>query len=244
MGLSSKWLLAGATSLLLVAATVFALTSASAEGFVADAGGDRTLECSSPDGAVVPLDATRSRPDENDTIGSYTWLEGYNTTHERVLGHGARLNVTLPLGEHRVTLRVANATGNRTAWSNATIRVVDTTPPVLTATPSVTSLWPPNHKTTPLHILVTAADACTANVSYVLQNATSNEADDGLGDGHTTADLQGVALGTPDTDFTLRAERAGPGTGREYAFTYSAVDGSGNAATATAVVTVPHDHGA
>jgi len=51
----------------------------------------------------------------------------------------------------------------------------------------------------------------------------------------------GHDVGTADTEFQLRAERLGGGTGRIYTITYTASDASGNTATATATVTVPHD---
>ena len=48
-----------------------------------------------------------------------------------------------------------------------------------------------------------------------------------------------------DTKFhMLRAKREGKNkAGRIYTITYSATDGSGNKATASATVTVPHDQG-
>ncbi|MFZ5523588.1 MAG: hypothetical protein ACOY9D_05835 [Pseudomonadota bacterium] len=49
-------------------------------------------------------------------------------------------------------------------------------------------------------------------------------------------------LGTDDRDFYLAAKRAGTNqAGRIYIVTYSAIDGSGNKATASATVAVPHD---
>ena len=57
-------------------------------------------------------------------------------------------------------------------------------------------------------------------------------------------DAKDVTLGTDDRQFQLRAKRAGTKpAGRIYTITYSATDGSGNKATASATVTVPHDQG-
>jgi hypothetical protein len=53
------------------------------------------------------------------------------------------------------------------------------------------------------------------------------------------SDIQGAEIGTADTTFSLRAERAGYGTGRFYTVTYTAVDGSDNQAEDSAEVTVP-----
>lgn len=231
-------LLAGGTALLLVGATVFALTAqADADPFHASAGEDVTVECAGPHGAVVRLDGTASRPAPNDTLTRYDWYEGWNTTQERLVGSGPTLDATLPLGEHRLTLRVMNST-NETRYDNVTVRVVDTTAPTLTAIPSKEGLWPPNHKLQTLHVDVEARDACTG-ATWVLESATSDDADDGRGDGRTTDDVQDAQLGTADEDVVLRAERMGGGDGREYTLAYKARDGAGNVARATVVVRVP-----
>jgi endo-1,4-beta-xylanase len=73
-----------------------------------------------------------------------------------------------------------------------------------------------------------------------LVSITSNEADNGLGDGDTSDDIQGASYGTDDRQFLLRAERSGTGSGRIYTVTYSATDASGNATETTDEVTVPH----
>ena len=55
-------------------------------------------------------------------------------------------------------------------------------------------------------------------------------------------DIQGAVLGTDDRQFSLAATREGGNlAGRVYTLTYSATDGSGNKATASTTVTVPHD---
>ena len=67
----------------------------------------------------------------------------------------------------------------------------------------------------------------------------SNEPDNGLGDGDTIDDIQDAALGTPDTEISLRAERQGSGDSRIYTVTYTATDASNNGDQAVAVVVVP-----
>ena len=89
-------------------------------------------------------------------------------------------------------------------------------------------------------------DACDpAGVGVQLISLTSSEPDDAPGgtDGATTQDVQDAAAGTADTTFLLRAERDGNGPGRVYTFIYGARDPSGNATTALATVTAPHDQG-
>ena len=116
----------------------------------------------------------------------------------------------------------------------------DTLPPLIQVVVSPTVLWPPNHRLVDIEAMVTATDVCDGVPTFVLTSITSNEPDNGQGDGDTTDDIQGAAFGTPDTHFQLRAERSGPGSGRVYTIVYTAMDGSGNTAQATALVRVPH----
>jgi hypothetical protein len=84
-------------------------------------------------------------------------------------------------------------------------------------------------------------DICDANPVFELTDISSNEPDEGLGDGDQPNDIQGADYGTPDTEFLLRAERSGLGDGRIYTITYTGRDASDNTATAVATVTVAHD---
>ena len=61
-------------------------------------------------------------------------------------------------------------------------------------------------------------------------------------DAASTDDVGGAQPGTDDREFSLAAKREGTNmAGRTYTVTYSATDGSGNKATASATVTVPHN---
>jgi hypothetical protein len=84
-------------------------------------------------------------------------------------------------------------------------------------------------------------DICDPHPTFVLTSITSNEPDNGLGDGDTPGDIQGADFGTADTSFKLRAERSGNLTGRVYTIVYTASDKSGNTSTATVRVLVPHN---
>ena len=123
-----------------------------------------------------------------------------------------------------------------------TIMVVqDTTPPTihsLSASPSV--LWPPNHKMVEVAVTVAAEDICDAAPVCQIVDVTSNEPINGLGDGDTEPDWEV----TGDlTVLDLRAERSGVGSGRVYTIHIECADLSGNTATATVDVSVPHDRG-
>jgi len=119
-------------------------------------------------------------------------------------------------------------------------RVLDIVPPTLTLALSQNSLWPPNHKLATITASITVSDNCDPNPKVRLVSITSNEPDDGLGDGDTANDIQGATIGTDDRTFQLRAERSGRGTGRVYTVTYEASDASGNTTTRQATVSVPH----
>jgi len=114
----------------------------------------------------------------------------------------------------------------------------DTTPPRLTVSVTPSVLWPPNHLLVPIVVSVSATDE-SGIASVILVSVTSNELDDGLGDGDTSGDIQGAPLGTGGTHFSLRAERSGTGQGRTYTITYRATDNAGNVTTASATVSVP-----
>ena len=146
----------------------------------------------------------------------------------------------IPLGTTTVTFTATDDDLNA-AKCTATIKVQDTIPPVITVTLDRTTLRPPNHKMVDIGATVTVTDICDPHPTFVLTSITSSEPDNGLGDGDTVNDIQGATLDTPDTAFQLRSERSGTGIGRTYTIVYTAKDKSGNTATATVVVKVPHN---
>jgi len=99
-------------------------------------------------------------------------------------------------------------------------------------------------RATPLEAMVTVTDGCDDTPNFVLTSITSNEPDDGKGEGHTTGDIADAVLGTGDIAFLLRSERDGRGDGRKYTIVYTVNDGSGNTASDTVCVRVPHDQSA
>jgi predicted extracellular nuclease len=104
--------------------------------------------------------------------------------------------------------------------------------PRLSVSVSPDTLWPPNHK---YRAVVATPTASSDVVDVTLVSATSNEPDDGLGDGDTANDIVIV----DDLTLKLRAERSGTGTGRIYTMTWQATNGCGATVTATTTVTVP-----
>ncbi len=118
---------------------------------------------------------------------------------------------------------------------------IDKTPPTLacSATPNV--VWPPDHKLVNVSTAVNLTDSLSGSAGFLLQSTTSNEPDDGLGDGDTANDIQGWDIGTPDISGWLRAERSGLGSGRVYSLAYRGTDKAGNTANCATMVSVPHD---
>ncbi len=199
---------------------------------VADAGDDQIIECAGPDGAAVTLDGSGSSDPNNDPL-TYTWSGPFG---EAI---GVNPSVTLPLGESEITLVVNDGTVD-SAPATVTVTVQDTTPPTVELSVSPTVLWPPNHKYRDISSTITATDTCDANPSVNSVYATSNEPDNGKGDGNTVNDIV-IKKGK----VSLRAERsrAGEGNGRIYTILYTAVDDSGNSSSASAEVSVPKSRG-
>ena len=119
----------------------------------------------------------------------------------------------------------------------AGLAVCDEIAPTLEISLDKDRLWPVNHKYVKVTATVVVSDNFDPNPTVTLVSVTSNEPDDGLGDGDTPDDIVIV----DDFTFKLRAERAGGGEDRIYTITYQVTDACGNSTVAIAYVTVPHD---
>ena len=114
---------------------------------------------------------------------------------------------------------------------------VDVTPPTLSITLTPGILWPPNNKPVPITATITVNDDYDPEPEIKLESITATET-------LTVGDIQDAQFATDDRSFSLAAKRDGNNmAGRIYTVTYSATDASGNKATASATVTVPHDQG-
>ena len=159
---------------------------------------------------------------------------------------GATPTVTLPPGVHVLTLTVADGVDGE-ATDDVTITVVaDSEPPQLALAMTSADIWPPNHKYHAFDaasLVASVSDACDTEISaadVVFARGTSDEADNGNGDGNTTED---ILFDAGCATALVRAERAGPGDGRVYELTLEARDAAGNASEAVVfTVAVPHDH--
>ena len=151
---------------------------------------------------------------------------------------------TVGLKEDGTVVAVGNGSGqlNTSGWSSikqptCNDRIIDTTPPELKISVTPSMLWPPNHQMVTVNPVISVKDNLDPAPKVKLLSVISNEPDNGLGDGDTANDIVINSNGT----LSLRAERSGKGSGRIYTITYQATDASGNATTAIATVTVPHN---
>lgn len=94
---------------------------------VANAGTNQTVDCSNQ----VTLDGTASSDPDGDVL-TYQWSEGNS-----ILGAGATLTISLPLGLHTISLQVTDPCG-AVSQSTVQVTVVDTSAPVVTCPAPVT----------------------------------------------------------------------------------------------------------
>lgn len=199
------------------------------------------IECNSTNVALVA--ATVSDVDGNPLTVVWT-VNGVSlqTNSLPAATPGVAQTVTLlayyGVGTNQVGLSVSDGIAPAVTCAT-TVTVQDTTPPVITSiTASPNVLSPPNHKLIEVGVTVVAYDICGAVTSKIV-SVTSNEPENGLGDGDTAPDW----LITGDLDVILVAERSGRGNGRTYTITVEVTDEYENTATGTVTVLVPHDNG-
>jgi probable HAF family extracellular repeat protein len=163
-------------------------------------------------------------------LGGVVASDNCTPVNALVLGQSLTAGSQLALGTYNIVVTVTDASGN-SSTANVTLKVVDTTAPVitsLTASPNV--LTPPNQRIVPVTLTVTAKDNCDpAPVSKII-SVTANE----------TTLASDIQITGPLT-VNLAATRNGAGGGRIYTITVQCTDASGNSSTATVTVSVPHN---
>jgi len=126
---------------------------------------DEAVECDRPAGAVVHLDGSRSSDPDTDPgatndIVLFEWVENRGLPTEALLGTGAILNVTLPLGPHSIGLMVTDSRG-ATDTAETIIVVRDTVPPALVCPVAATEECS-GPEGAQASLIATASDACSA----------------------------------------------------------------------------------
>lgn len=230
-------------SLGLVATLLFSASTHAATPPTIICSGDQVLECTSTNGALGIVSATVQDADGDGLM--VVWAINGHATETNILAAGGTTNaITLSItngfsiGTNDVSVGVTDD-GTNVVMCSSTIVVQDTTPPQIrsiVASPNV--LWPPNHKMRPIAVVVRAFDAC-GPVSWQITDISSNEPEDGLGDGNTSPD----SVITGPHRAMLRAERSGNGSGRVYTLHIEVSDMAHNTTNGSVRVTVPHDRG-
>jgi uncharacterized repeat protein (TIGR01451 family) len=146
---------------------------------------------------------------------------------------GQPLNSPYPVGPTTITWTAIDSAGAQASCAQ-TVIVNDTQPPTISdLSVSLSSLWPANHKMIDLTVKYTTAENCSSPTNAV--SISSNEPENGTGDGDTSPDWVIV----DEHHLRLRAERAGGGNGRVYTINVTSTDRVGNTSKRTLIVQVP-----
>jgi hypothetical protein len=154
-----------------------------------------------------------------------------------------------------VTGTATDEHGNSASTTVGNINI-DKSAPSVSASPSSSCLWSPNHKMVPITISGSVSDLSGARTIQGFA-ITSNEKDDDNGDGRTAGDCNGKDGYTSPAVFTdsisvdssgnfsfgikLRAERQGNSQDRVYTIKFKVVDLAGNTTCKAVTVCVPHN---
>jgi hypothetical protein len=165
--------------------------------------------------------------------GSFSWaVFGDGTIRGSTAGSSISV-IAGTSGSYTLTVTVSKAGCSSTCMK--TVLVNDVTPPTITGVSvDPATLWPPNHKMRDVTVNYSVTDACGATSELSI---SSNEPENGTGDGDTSPDWMVV----DPHQIKLRAERAANGNGRIYSIVITATDPSGNTSKDTLTVVVAHN---
>jgi hypothetical protein len=178
-----------------------------------------TAECTSPSGTPV-------------TLGSPTVSDICDASPAVTNDAPA----VFPLGSKVVTWVAKDASNNQSS-ATQTVKVQDTTAPVVKASIGETMLWPANHNLVNVGLGASIVEACDPNPVVAVTVFGNEDDEEPTGDGNFSPDAKGIALNT----LRLRSERKGDGDGRVYLVVVKATDASANVGVDCATVVVPHD---
>lgn len=162
--------------------------------------------------------------------GSWSNISGATSTTLSV-------TVTAALNNSQYRAVFTNDCGTDTS-APATLGV-DSIAPVITLTGNTITLSPPNHNYHTINvgdIVASVSDNCSLDGGVVITSVSSDETENGNGDGNTNND---IIIANDCKSVQLRAERQTSGNGRVYRINLELKDSAGNVATAMVKVYVP-----
>jgi hypothetical protein len=106
------------------------------------------------------------------------------------------------------------------------------------AAASLGVIWPPNHTMVAINI-VGVVDPFGSPLTIAVTGIQQDEPVNARGSGNTSPDGTGIGTSTA----YVRAERAGPGTGRLYFISFTATNNQGLQCSSSVFTFVPHDQG-
>jgi hypothetical protein len=202
---------------------------------IVDAGPDQTVFRNE----VVALSGTWTDPAGSlDDPYNWSWdLDGDNTSDSNgTASFGDVIVETTSFtleGLYTLTFEVTDKDGGAGSDS-LVIEVLNQAPDCSNASPSIDTLWPPEHQFVMVNVLGVTdpeGDSLTITIDSIFQD----EPVDTTGDGSFTPDGKGVGTDTAE----VRAERVGSGNGRVYHISFSADDGHGGSCLGEVLVGVP-----
>ena len=135
-------------------------------------------------------------------------------------------------------LSIAAALLGTSFESEAIVTSTGSSPDCSGAAASLGVIWPPDHKMVAINI-VGVTDPYNLPIGIVVDSIMQDEPVEVAGSGNTAPDGTGIGTSTA----WVRAERAGPGTGRIYVISFTATNSQGNTCTGAIQAFVPHDQG-
>ena len=161
-----------------------------------------------------------------------------------VIRGGVPAGNVFPVGQTTLTYSVTDAHGN-TDQETQVVTVIDNTVPVITTNGLVPMLFPANHAYHTFNVttFVTGASDNCGSVSIadvVIEKVTSDEVENGPGDGDT---LNDIVIAADCKSVQVRAERQNSADGRVYTITFKVTDINGNVGRATATIQSPKNLG-
>jgi VCBS repeat-containing protein len=147
-------------------------------------------------------------------------------------------------GTDSFTFTVSDGNGGSDSGTvTIVVTPVNDAPSCSVAAPSVTEIWPPDHRLVNVTINGVTDPVEGTDIEITITGIRQDEPTNTIGDGNTPIDGYGVDSATA----RVRAERSGskrvPGDGRMYYISFTGTDADGATCTGVVEVGVPHDQG-